>query len=137
MTGSDETSATGAVVEQDDAPRREMQLDRGYAIQMVDGRLGSRQLDMHVNVLRAGGVVGPYHVHTNAENAYFILEGRVRVNIDGVEHDLEPGMAAFFPPNVPHSALNIGEGEARLLEIYTPPGADFVEVDEPGTPDAS
>jgi mannose-6-phosphate isomerase-like protein (cupin superfamily) len=34
----------------------------------------------------------------------------------------------FVPPGVPHSAENIGDGEARLVEIYTPPGADFVEV---------
>lgn len=125
---SGEMPGDGVVVDPDSAPRREMQLERGYAIQLIDQDAGSRQLDLHVNVLKAGGVVGPYHMHTNAENAYYILEGKVRVNIDGELHDLEPGWAMFVPPGVPHSAENIGDGEARLVEIYTPPGADFVEV---------
>jgi mannose-6-phosphate isomerase-like protein (cupin superfamily) len=121
--------AKAFVTDERSAPRRELQLERGYSIDLVNDRTGSRQLDAHVNVLKVGGVVGPYHLHSNAENMYFILEGSVQVNIDGVTHDLEPGSVMWVPPGVPHSALNTGDVEARLLEIYTPPGADFVEVE--------
>lgn len=121
--------ATWAVVDAAEAPTREMQWNRGCTIQLVNPRLGSRQLDCHINVLKAGGVVGPYHLHSSSENVYYILEGEVRVRIDTEEHDLRPGMAVFIPPNIPHSALNVGGTDARLLEIYTPPDPDFVVVD--------
>lgn len=129
MAATNGSDVKGVVVDPADAPTREMQLDRGYAIQLVDPRLGSRQLDCHINVLRAGGVVGPYHKHSNAENVYYILEGLVRVRIEDVEHDLRPGMAVFIPPNVPHSAANIGDTDARLIEIYTPPNPDFLVLE--------
>lgn len=126
---TDATKAGGAVVDPDQAPTRQMQLERGYAIQLVDPNLGSDRLDLHVNVLTAGAVAGPYHRHDSSENVYYILQGDVRVRIDGVDHDLRPGMAVFIPPGVPHSAANVGDTEARLLEIYTPANPDFTLVD--------
>lgn len=126
---SSEADRRGAVVDPDTAPTRDMRLERGYAIQLVDPNLGSKQLDFHVNVLRAGGAPGPYHLHNNSENVYYILEGQVVVTVDGVEHQMRPGMAVFIPPGVPHSASNVGDTEARLLEIYTPPAPDFVVVE--------
>jgi mannose-6-phosphate isomerase-like protein (cupin superfamily) len=61
-----------------------------------------------------------------------VLSGRVRIRVDGVDHDAGPGDTVFIPPGVPHSATNIGEDDARLLEIYAPAEVDFVEV--PPTP---
>jgi putative monooxygenase len=129
---SEKAPREGKVVDPDTAPRRDMQLERGYAIQLVDPNLGAERLDMHINVLKAGGAPGPYHLHTNCENIYFILVGDVVVTIDGVPHQMKPGMAVFIPPNVPHSASNVGDTEARLVEIYTPPGQDFVHVEKEG-----
>ena len=120
----------GAVIDPDTAPIREMQLDRGFAIRLVDSGVGAHRIDWHINVLKADGVPGPYHYHSESENAYFVLDGLLRVRIDGVAHDVGPGMAVFIPPGVPHSASNIGGSEARLLEIYSPPNPDFVWVEE-------
>jgi mannose-6-phosphate isomerase-like protein (cupin superfamily) len=120
------------VVKSEDAPTKEIQFDRGYAIQLVDPGTGSERLDMHVNVLRPGAAVGPYHLHTEVENVYYILEGKVRIVLDGVAYEPSPGSAVFIPSGVPHSATNIGDSEARLLEIYAPPNRDFVWVSEDG-----
>lgn len=105
---------------------------RGRMIRLVDGEIGAEQLDLHLNVILAGSAPGPYHLHTGVENVYHVLTGRVRIRIDGVDHDAGPGDTVFIPPGVPHSATNIGDGDARLLEIYAPAKVDFVEV--PSTP---
>jgi len=113
---------------------RESQLryGRGRMIRLVDGEIGAERVDLHVNVILAGSAPGPYHLHTASENVYHVLDGRIRIRIDGVDHDAGPGDTVFIPPGVPHSATNVGEGDARLLEIYAPAKVDFVEV--PSTP---
>jgi mannose-6-phosphate isomerase-like protein (cupin superfamily) len=109
---------------------RESQLryGRGQMIRLVDPHIGAVQVDLHLNVILAGSAPGPYHLHTTAENVYHVLDGRVGIVIDGVPHEAGPGDTVFIPPGVPHSASNIGESDARLLEIYAPAEVDFVEV---------
>lgn len=101
---------------------------RGRMIRLVDPAIGAEQVDLHLNVILAGSAPGPYHMHTSAENVYHVIDGLVRIRIDGVDHDAGPGDTVFIPPGVPHSASNIGESDARLLEIYAPARVDFVEV---------
>ena len=101
---------------------------RGHMIRLVDGAIGATKVDLHLNIILAGSAPGPYHLNTSAENVYHVLDGQVRIRIDGVDHDAGPGDTVFIPPGVPHSATNIGEGDARLLEIYAPAEVDFVEV---------
>lgn len=110
----------------------ELRYGRGQMIRLIDAEIGAEKVDLHLNVILAGSAPGPYHLHTSAENVYHVLDGRVRIRIDGVDHDAGPGDTVFIPPGVPHSATNIGEGDARLLEIYAPAKVDFVEV--PSTP---
>ena len=121
-------SGTARVVRGGDGPRRELRYGRGEVERIADSELGARHLDLHVNVLRPGVAAGPYHRHSNAENAYYVLSGDVLVVIDEAEHRLGPGDSAFIPPGVAHSVTNMGEREARLIEIYAPPDPDFVEV---------
>jgi mannose-6-phosphate isomerase-like protein (cupin superfamily) len=110
--------------------RRSSQLryDRGSVERIVDGDLGAAAVDLHVNRIRAGSAPGPYHLHTRSENVYLVLSGEVVVRIDGEDHRLAPGDAAFIPPGVPHSATNVGVNDAELIEIYAPADVDFVEV---------
>jgi mannose-6-phosphate isomerase-like protein (cupin superfamily) len=112
----------------------ELRYGRGQLIRLVDAEIGARSVDLHLNVITAGTAPGPYHLHSKAENVYHVLDGRVRIRIDGRDHDAEPGDTVFIPPGVPHSASNIGDGDARLLEIYAPIDVDFIEVDAVGLP---
>ena len=65
-----------------------------------------------------------------------IDKGRVRVNDVEAKpsREVKAGDTVFIPPGVPHSATNIGDGDARLLEIYAPLDVDFIEVDGEGLP---
>jgi mannose-6-phosphate isomerase-like protein (cupin superfamily) len=116
------------VIHEGEGRESELRYGRGRMIRLVDPEIGAQQVDLHLNVILAGSAPGPYHLHSSAENVYHVLEGRVRIRIDGVDHDAGPGDTVFIPPGVPHSATNIGAVDARLLEIYAPAKVDFVEV---------
>ena len=123
---------TAHVIPDGEGRESELRYGRGRMVRLVDADVGAEKVDLHLNVILAGSAPGPYHLHTTAENVYHVLDGRVRIRIDGVDHDAGPGDTVFIPPGVPHSATNIGDGDARLLEIYAPAKVDFVEV--PATP---
>jgi len=112
----------------------ELRYGRGSVERIVDGEIGGRLVDLHVNRILAGSAPGPYHLHTSAENAYLVVSGEVVVRIDGEDHRLGPGDAAFIPPGVPHSATNVGNADVELIEIYAPADVDFVEVADTGRP---
>lgn len=123
-----------AVIRAGEGRHSELRYGRGQLIRLVDAEIGARSVDLHLNVIRAGTAPGPYHLHSNAENVYHVLGGRVRIRIDGRDHDADPGDTVFIPPGIPHSATNIGDEDARLLEIYAPIDVDFIEVDDAGLP---
>lgn len=110
-----------------EAREKELRGGRGVMRGYVDATVGASAVDLHVNRLNAGSGPGPYHRHDRVENVYLVLEGRVRVVLDGVAHVLDPGDAAFIPRGVPHSASNIGDGEALLVEVYAPADVDFIQ----------
>ena len=107
--------------------RRSLRDDRGEMTDIVGPEQGSR-LDIHLNSIHAGAGPGPYHLHTNAANFYFVLAGRVRLRIDGVDHIVGPGDAITIAQGIPHSVSVDDDGAAKLLEVYAPAGPDFVEV---------
>ncbi len=60
--------------------------------------------------------------HTNPNDAViFVLEGSVRVVIDGVEHLVEAGEALHLPPSVPHE-LVAGGPYKMLLSLLKKSG---------------
>jgi mannose-6-phosphate isomerase-like protein (cupin superfamily) len=114
------------------APTKSLRYDRGTHIRLVDEGVGALKVDLHINVLKAGGAPGPFHLHNDVENAYYVLHGTVLVKTADEERVLQPGDAAFFPRGVAHSATNVGPDDAQVIEIYAPTGPDFVELDGPG-----
>jgi mannose-6-phosphate isomerase-like protein (cupin superfamily) len=59
----------------------------------------------------------PLHEHHHPqEEVWNILEGKLAVTIDGVEHVAQPGCAAIVPPNTPHSARAIGACRAIVVD---------------------
>jgi mannose-6-phosphate isomerase-like protein (cupin superfamily) len=139
---ADPTAPTVAIVNRDDAPWRQMRMDRGQQQLWIGPTVGASQLDVHMNVLRADSGPGPYHVHHRAENVYIVLEGVADAVIDGARHRLVPGQVVFIPPGVAHSCGSDGSGPLTMIEIYSPAGPDFevlpdpdLIADEPAPPD--
>lgn len=127
--GQEAVPRRSRIVRAGSGARRQLRAGRGDVFDIVGPAEGS-SLDFHLNAIRSGAGPGPYHLHTSSENIYYVLEGRVRLRIDGVDHEVEPGDAAFIPPGIPHSVSVVDDGAARVIEIHTPAEPDFILVEE-------
>lgn len=76
----------------------------------------------------------PPHVHHGEEETFVLLDGRMTFTVDGRTHDADPGSVLMVPRDVPHSYRNVGDGPAKMLFLYSPPGMDgmFPELGRPG-----
>ena len=72
--------------------------------------------------LGPGVLAAPMHVHRNEDEASYILEGRVMVQIGDELIEATTGTWVFKPRNIPHTFWNPGPGPARILEIISPAG---------------
>jgi mannose-6-phosphate isomerase-like protein (cupin superfamily) len=118
------------IITPESAPTKQLRYNRGSVSRFVDAEIGAKQVDLHLNTIYAGSAPGPYHLHNEVENVYYVLEGDAVIRIDGVDHPVSPGSVVFIPPGIPHSATNVGDTDVRLLEIYAPVNVDFVEVED-------
>jgi mannose-6-phosphate isomerase-like protein (cupin superfamily) len=77
-------------------------------------------LSVMERTLPPGGRRPPPHRHTNCSEAYFVLEGRVTVVVEGDDLTLGPEQFVLVPRGTAHTFGNAGEVEARLLVIHAP-----------------
>jgi transcriptional regulator with XRE-family HTH domain len=57
----------------------------------------------------------------NGEEFGLVIEGRVVIHLDGVEHDLGPGDSIRYDSTVPHWYSNPGPEICRAVWVITPP----------------
>jgi mannose-6-phosphate isomerase-like protein (cupin superfamily) len=62
-----------------------------------------------------GGQEPPEHHHPRQEEHFEVLEGELRVRIDGHEQTVRAGETVVVPMATPHSMWNPGTGRARAL----------------------
>lgn len=77
------------------------------------------------------GKATPLHTHVAAETMY-LLDGTIRVHMDGTEHELRAGGVVLAPAGVPHAFL-VTSPRARLLTLHTPSTCEafYREASEP------
>jgi quercetin dioxygenase-like cupin family protein len=82
------------------------------------------------------GKVTPLHLHPDADESFCVLEGEIRIFVDGAERTVGPGSFACVMRGVPHAVL-VTSDVARVLTLATPGCAAleafFHEVGEPAT----
>jgi mannose-6-phosphate isomerase-like protein (cupin superfamily)/uncharacterized protein YndB with AHSA1/START domain len=78
---------------------------------------------------RARGFLAVEHVHARQEEHYEVIEGAMRLVLDGREHLLGPGDEMTTPAGAPHAQLAGGEGEGRIRVTLRPAGQtqEFLE----------
>jgi quercetin dioxygenase-like cupin family protein len=74
-----------------------------------------------VEVSCAPGYQGVRHVHHREDEAFWILEGDVTLDIGGTVIEATSGDYAFGPRDIPHS-FSVGDKGCRMLFILTPGG---------------
>lgn len=87
-------------------------------------RTATSGMTMGVAEFGPGGTLLP-HRHGPAE-IYYGLSGRGTVTVDGVAHDLTPGVALFIPAEAEHGTV---AGDAGLRFLYVFPRDSFAEVE--------
>jgi quercetin dioxygenase-like cupin family protein len=65
------------------------------------------------------GKVTPMHLHADVDEAFYVIEGEIVLNVDGVEHVVGAGGFTFAPRGCAHAFIVTSE-RARLLCIQTP-----------------
>jgi len=69
----------------------------------------------------------PAHSHPQ-EQIVHILEGKMRLIVDGVPHELSTGDSFYLASNVPHGVETISA--TRVLDTFSPPRDEYVAIDQ-------
>ena len=75
----------------------------------------------------AAGSQMPAHSHPQ-EQIVHILEGKMRLIIEGVPHELSAGDSFYLASNVPHGVETLSA--TRVLDTFSPPRNDYLAIDE-------
>jgi hypothetical protein len=61
----------------------------------------------------------PWHVHHDDDEAWYVLEGRLKVRIGDQEHDVPAGGAVIGPSGQPHTFWNPDPVPARYVLVMS------------------
>ena len=75
----------------------------------------------------AAGSRMPAHSHPQ-EQIVHILEGKMRLIVAGVPHELSTGDSFYLASNVPHGVETLSA--TRVLDTFSPPRADYLAMDQ-------
>jgi mannose-6-phosphate isomerase-like protein (cupin superfamily) len=64
-------------------------------------------------------LIAPLHVHHRDDEAWYVLEGTLRVKVGKDEIEALAGSAVFVPRGTPHTYWNPGPGPVRYLLVMT------------------
>src|ERR1700746_2613672 len=64
--------------------------------------------------------IAPRHLHRSDDEAWYVFEGSLCVEIGGHEVQVPAGSAVLAPRGTPHAYWNPGSAPARYLLVMTP-----------------
>jgi quercetin dioxygenase-like cupin family protein len=77
--------------------------------------------------LPPGGRKPPPHIHTNCEEAFYVLDGEVEFSLGGTTTVGRAETFVLVPGGIAHTFGNAGTEPARLLIIHAPAMDDYFE----------
>lgn len=60
------------------------------------------------------------HFHSNSRQFFFVLQGRLTMELDGIIYEVPPMAGIEIAPNSPHQARNVSETDLEFLVISSP-----------------
>ena len=78
-------------------------------------------------VTLAPGSKMPAHSHPQ-EQIVHILEGKMRLIVDGEPHELSTGDSFYLASNVPHGVETLSA--TRVLDTFSPPRSEYLAIDQ-------
>jgi len=86
----------------------------------VDGSHTDGHVSVAEMVVPPGARVPPPHSHAELDEIVVGLAGALHYTVDGIAHEVTPGVRVFSPRGKPHGFENRGIAEARVLLTFTP-----------------
>ncbi len=79
------------------------------------------------------GFAPPRHIHHDEDEAFYILEGALRIECGDQTWTIGPGAFVFLPRGIPHTFTVEGDSPMRALQLTSPAGFEqfAAEVGEP------
>jgi len=100
-------------------------LDVRYDVKIAAGQTGSA-----LTLMEFGAPLGfgpPRHLHEREDEAFYVLEGSMRVVCGSKTWDASAGSLVFLPRGIEHAFIVTGDGPIRGLQLTNPSGfEDFV-----------
>ena len=62
----------------------------------------------------------PVHIHQDEEEAFYVIDGELEIDVDGVTSVARPGSFVLAPSGLPH-AFRVMSDTARVLSISSAP----------------
>jgi mannose-6-phosphate isomerase-like protein (cupin superfamily) len=72
--------------------------------------------------------IAPLHVHHEDDEAWYVLEGALRVRLGDRDVEVPAGGAAMAPRGTPHTFWNPNPGATRYLLVMTPRIRDLIDA---------
>jgi mannose-6-phosphate isomerase-like protein (cupin superfamily) len=101
--------------------------DRTYAARLAGGLIAAPTAALVVAEWSDPGggheppcFIAPLHVHHDDDEAWYALEGALRVRAGDRDVDLAPGGALLVPRGTPHTYWNPSPDPARYVLVMTP-----------------
>lgn len=80
-------------------------------------------LEVYSTEFAPGGSAGEAYVHGDAQEVLIVVTGRLVLELEGNEHELDAGDSAEYRTSIPHTVHNHSDSPAELLWIVSPPTA--------------
>ena len=93
-------------------------LGQWYRVRVSGGDTAGAFAVMDTEAVRGHG--SPMHVHRHDSEVFLVLEGTLRVVVDGQEHEAGAGSAAVLPAGLPHGFV-VTSATARYLTVHHGP----------------
>ncbi len=119
MTARDESAAAVTVAVPSDGGEALWWSGALAVIKTSAGETGGRM--SIIDVTEPPGAEAPLHVHHREDEAFWILEGSVTIEVGDQTIEAGPGDYAMGPRDIPHR-YTVGPEGCRLLFICTPGG---------------
>ena len=66
----------------------------------------------------------PLHLHTNLDEAFYVVEGTLLVKLGDEQREVSRGSFVWIPRGTPHAFANASDTPTRLLGLTTPGGIE-------------
>ena len=96
--------------------------EHGERIYELIGRGVGERTEWHsvAYVMIPAGKSSQLHYHPEAEESYYILQGKARMILGDEEATILPGQVVLIPPETPHKITNVGESDLAFLAVCVP-----------------